>query len=86
MEMSELTRLHDEAERLSVVYRMYKDSDDEMLRRRAHVELDRFLMTHRELAVALMAKGLQDEIENLVDTHRANEKPWRRLLKRFAPG
>ena len=86
MEMSELTRLHDEAERLSVVYRMYKDSDDEMLRRRAHVELDRFLMTHRELAVALMAKGLQDEIDHLVDTNRVSEKPWRRLLKRFAPG
>ena len=86
--MSELTRLHDEAERLSVVYKMYKDSEDKSLRRKAHIDLDRFLMHHRELAILLMTEGLQREIDRLVDEHRADKKPstWRKLLNRLAPG
>ena len=37
----------------------HKDSKDEVLRRRSHVELDRWLMTHRMKAIELVIEGLQ---------------------------
>lgn len=37
----------------------HKDSKYEVLRRRAHVELDRWLMTHRMNAIELVIEGLQ---------------------------
>lgn len=63
--MSELTRLRDEAARLHGVYEEYSNSSDEALRRKAHVDLDRFLMENRETAVLLMIDGLDREIEQL---------------------
>lgn len=64
--MSELTRLRDEAIRLHTIYDMHKDSEDESLRRKVHLDLDRFLMEHRETAIILMAEGLNQHIESIV--------------------
>lgn len=78
--MSELTRLKDEATRLLTVYEEYKDSPDEWRRRKAHIDLDRFLMQHRDTAILLFVSGLQTEIDALVDT--ARQVPWyKKLLK-----
>lgn len=55
---NELHRLREEAERLHTTYTMYKDSDDEVLRRRVYLQLDRFLMNHREEAIILIVQGL----------------------------
>jgi hypothetical protein len=65
--MSELTRLRDEADRLLTTYIVYKDCNDQIIRRKVHVELDRFLMHNREAAIALMLDGLNTEIIRLKD-------------------
>lgn len=87
--MSELTRLHSEAERLLTVYFEHKDCNDEALRRKVHIDLDMFLMQHRETAMILMTEGLQLEIDNLIAERKSAEikaKPWRRWLRRPASG
>lgn len=80
--MSELTRLHAEALRLLTVYLEYKDCNDEFMRRKVHLDLDRFLMEHREIAAVLMTQGLQDTIFGLVAEESNKKKaPWyKRLL------
>lgn len=82
--MSELTRLKDEATRLLTIYEEYKDSDDETLRRMAHVKLDRFLMEHREISAVLVVQGLQDAFDQLVVTSKNSKPkasmPWYRRL------
>lgn len=82
--MSKLTRLHDEALRLLTVYEEYKDSGDEFMRRKAHLDLDRFLMEHREVAALLIVQGLRFEIDNLrvEPTLKPTKRPWyRRIIK-----
>lgn len=82
--MSELTRLHDEALRLLTVYDEHKESGDEFMRRKAHVDLDRFLMEHREVSALLFVQGLRHEIDNLhvESTSKPIKRPWyRRLIK-----
>ena len=82
--MSELTRLKDEATRLLTVYEEYKDSTDEFKRRKAHLDLDRFLMEHREVAMVLMVQGLQDAFDQLVAELKEPQRraPWyKRLLR-----
>lgn len=69
--MSQLTQLQDEVTRLYTIYEEHKDSENETLRRKVHLDLDRFLMEHREVAAMLMISGLQAEIDMLV----ANKKP-----------
>lgn len=83
--MSELTRLHDEALRLLTVYDEYKNSNDEHMRLKAHVDLDRFLMEHREVAAILVVSGLKAEIEALAKSDQMARKktPW---FKRFRKG
>jgi hypothetical protein len=76
--MSELTRLHDEALRLLTVYDEYKDSSDEYLRRKVHIDLDRFLMQHREIAAILLIQGLQDTISKPVVSQK--KEPWYKRL------
>ena len=67
--MSALTRKHDEAKRLLELYMLYKDSGDDWRRRKAHVDLDRFLMENRETAILCIERVLQDEINaQIVDT------------------
>jgi hypothetical protein len=83
--MSELTRLYDEALRLLTVYDEHKNSTDEHMRLKAHVDLDRFLMEHREVAAILVVSGLKAEIEALAKSEQATRKktPW---FKRFKKG
>lgn len=80
--MSELTRLHDEALRLLTVYDEYRNSNDDYMRRKAHVDLDRFLMEHREVAMLLVVQGLRHEIDNLLPKSTPVKRPWyRRIIK-----
>lgn len=79
--MSKLTRLRDEALRLLTTYEEHKDSEDATLRRKAHLDLDKFLMEHRETAIMLMVRGLNDEIMDL-QLKAAAEKPKRRWFQR----
>lgn len=79
--MSELTRLRDEAVRLLTIYEEHKDSTDEFMRRKAHVDLDRFLMEHRETAALLMVEGLKREIGSIVvELDFEKPVPWYRKI------
>ncbi len=83
--MSEMTRLHGEALRLLTVFEEYKNSPDEYMRRKAHIDLDRFLMEHREVAAILMVGGLQDEIKDLAKANAQERRvklPWYRRFKK----
>lgn len=85
--MSELTRLHDEAVRLLTVYDEHKHSADEALRRKVHIDLDHFLMCHREVAAILFVEGLQREIDALKKKSEP-KRPWYQkvIFKRFKKG
>ena len=81
--MSELTRLRDEAVRLHTIYDIHKNSEDESLRRKVHLDLDRFLMENRETAVLLMAEGLNKHIDSIVielDFEKQISVPWYKKL------
>lgn len=86
--MSKLTRLHDEATRLLTVYEEHRDNEDLSMRRKAHVDLDRFLMENREITAILLVQGLQDSIDKLraeAEAAKAKEAraatPWyKRIL------
>ena len=68
--MSALTRKLDEVKRLLELYQLYKDSPDEWRRRKAHVDLDRFLMENRETAIMCMEQVLGDELQALIAEQR----------------
>lgn len=68
-----LVHLHAEAYRMLAVYEVHMDSSDEFVRRKVHVDLDRFLMEHCEIVAILLTQGLQDAIINF-KTER-NSKP-----------
>lgn len=76
-------KLHMEALRLLTIYEKHKNSEDQDMRRKVHVSLDRFLMENRETAILLMEQGLKAEI----DKHRAARKtakrdlPWYKRLR-----
>ena len=70
--MSALTRKLDEVRRLQELHQLYKDSDDILLRRKSHIDLDKFLMENRETAIMCMERVLSDEIQALVE---ANKQP-----------
>lgn len=76
--MSALTRKHAEVKRLLELYDIYKDSPEDWRRRKAHVDLDRFLMENRETAIMCMERVLADEIEAQVVARRAKAQrpPW----------
>ena len=85
--MSALTRKLDEAKRLLELYTLYKDSDDDWRRRKAHVDLDRFLMENRETAILCIERVLQLEIEAQVAETRKHKlvtrimrPPWYQRL------
>jgi hypothetical protein len=79
--MSLLTRKLDEAKRLLELYTIYKDSDDDWRRRKAHVDLDRFLMENREMAIMCIEQVLQTELDALVaESKKKQKKP--KLVKR----
>lgn len=79
--MSKLTRLRDEALRLLTTYEEHRDSEDATLRRKAHLDLDKFLMENRETAIILMVKGLDEEIK-LIQAKNVYEEPKRRWFQR----
>ena len=68
--MSALTRKLDEARRLLELYTIYKDSNDDWRRRKAHVDLDRFLMENRETAIMCIERVLDEELKAQVAEHR----------------
>ena len=80
--LSELTRLKDEATRLLTVYEEYKNCNDDYMRRKAHVDLDRFLMQHRDIAAVLMVQGLQDAFDQIKTELKFEEAPvpWYKKL------
>lgn len=80
--MSELTRLRDEALRLLTTYDEHKNSEDAILRRKAHLDLDKFLMENRETAIILMVKGLDEEIKLLQAKTVYDTVPKRRWFQR----
>lgn len=84
--MSALTRKHDEVKRLLELYTIYKDSPDDWRRRKAHVDLDRFLMENRESAILCMEQVLADEIQALIEAQAAAKpkpkRPFRLWFKR----
>lgn len=72
--MSALTRKRDEARRLLELYTIYKDSEDDWRRRKAHIDLDRFLMENRETAIMCIERVLSDEIEQQIAETRKHKK------------
>lgn len=63
--MSRLTQARDEAARLHACYMLHRDSEDEDMRRKAHLDLDRYLMENRELAIMCIEQVLDAEIKQL---------------------
>lgn len=78
--MSLLTRKHAEAKRLLELYTLYKDSPDDWRRRKAHIDLDRFLMENRETAIMCIEQTLQAEIDALIESRKQEKPPWYRRL------
>lgn len=92
--MSALTRKLDEIRRLQETYSIYKDHEDATMRRKAHLDVDRFLMENRETALICMEQVLDNELKDLkaklaTDTHK---RPWyvraseTLLRRRYAKG
>lgn len=77
--MSALTRKRDEARRLLELYMAYRNSPDDWRRRKAHVDLDRFLMENRETAIMCIERVLSDEIAQHVAETRKHTKVTRVL-------
>lgn len=63
--MSALTRKLDEIRRLQETYSIYKDCEDSIMRRKAHLDVDRFLMENRETALICMEQVLDAELKSL---------------------
>jgi hypothetical protein len=69
---AELHKLNNEAMRIMTVYLEHRNSSDEVLKRKVHIELDRFLMSNRDVAIELMIECMQG---------RLNERlPWYKKL------
>lgn len=82
--MSALTRKRDEARRLLELYTAYRDSEDDWRRRKAHIDLDRFLMENRETAIMCIERVLSDEIDQQIAEARKHNKVKRpSILKRL---
>ena len=85
--MSALTRKHDEVKRLLELYQLYKDSPEDWRRRKAHIDLDRFLMENRETAILCMEQVLADEIQSLIKAQAVSKpkkvrKPFKQWFSR----
>lgn len=84
--MSRLTQARDEAARLHTCYMLHRDSKDEDMRRKAHLDLDRYLMENRELAIMCIEQVLDAEIDKLRAAAKPAPKPkpagrFRRLFR-----
>lgn len=80
--MSALTRKLDELRRLQETYRMYKDHEDSTMRRKAHLDVDRFLMENRETALICMEQVLDNELNSLKvkQATKVIKPPWYRRV------
>lgn len=80
--MSALTRKLDELRRLQETYTMYKDCDDPSMRRKAHLDVDRFLMENRETALICMEQVLDNELKSLKakQATKVIKPPWYRRV------
>lgn len=83
--MSLLTRKLDEAKRLLELYMTYKDSEEEWRRRKAHVDLDRFLMENREMAIMCIEQVLQTELDALVAESKKQKKKHKLVTRTLRP-
>lgn len=91
--MSALTRKLDEIRRLQETYNIFKDHEDPTLRRKAHLDVDRFLMENRETALICMERVLDAELKDLAAKQAVKviKPPWYRrvafpLQRRYAKG
>lgn len=83
--MSLLTRKLDEAKRLLELYTLYKDSDELWRRRKAHVDLDRYLMENREMAIMCIEQVLQTELDALVAESKKTQKKHKLVTRTIRP-
>lgn len=83
--MSLMTRKLDEAKRLLELYTIYKDSDDDWRRRKAHVDLDRYLMENREMAIMCIEQVLQTELDALVAESKKQKKKHKLVTRTLRP-
>lgn len=81
--MSALTRKHDEVKRLLELYTIYKDCNEDWRRRKAHVDLDRFLMENRDIAAICIERVLADEIQQLIASAKPDKPKKTKLLRRW---
>lgn len=72
-----LAKLRNEAAQILATYETHKDSEDERIRRKVHLDVDRFLMENRETALLLLINGLNQELNNYKEPVKA---PWYRRL------
>lgn len=80
--MSALTRKLDEIRRLQETYRMFRDHEDATMRRKAHLDVDRFLMENRETALICMEQVLDAELKDLKAKQATKiiRPPWYRRV------
>lgn len=83
--MSALTRKLDEVRRLQETYSIYKDSEDDRVRRKVHLDVDRFLMENREVALLCFERVLAEELDELKKLSELNETklPWYKRLYNY---
>ena len=82
--MSELTRKRDEVAGLYERYMLYRNCDEDFRRRKVHIDLDKFLMENRELAIMCIDQVLNEEIEALRKETSAPQLTWfQRITAKF---
>lgn len=61
---------------------MYKDHEDSTMRRKAHLDVDRFLMENRETALICMEQVLDGELKSLraKQATKTIKPPWYRRV------
>ena len=79
--MSALTRKHEEAKRLLECFILHKDSPDIEMRRKVHLDLDRFLMENRETAIVCIERVIAAELKDLLAEKRKETKKQARLMR-----
>ena len=79
--MSALTRKHEEAKRLLETYTLHKNSPDDEVRRKVHLDLDRFLMENRETAIVCIERVIAAELDTLLAERREETKRQARLMR-----
>ena len=79
--MSALTKKHEEAKRLLETYILHKNSPDEEVRRKVHLDLDRFLMENRETAIVCIERVIDAELKDLLAEKRAETRKQAKLMR-----